>query len=99
MIKHPLCRHQAFLGCAGASCVPYSIFMSSPARRITMRDIAQRLGIDQSTVSLALRDHPRISEALRRKVRDAAGEMGYQPDAMLSALAHYRRANVEKPVT
>ena len=64
-----------------------------------MRDIARRLAIDQSTVSLALRNHPRISEELRLKVSETAKEMGYRPDAMLSALAHYRRAHIEKPVT
>jgi len=72
--------------------------MSGP-RRVTMRDIAQRLDVDQSTISLALRNHPRISEEMRKKVARMAEEMGYQPDAMLSALAHYRRAKVDKPVT
>ena len=65
-------------------------FTQAPRRRITMRDIALKLGIDRSTVSLSLRGHPRISKALRQKVEETAGQMGYRPDAMLSALAYYR---------
>lgn len=57
-----------------------------------MRDIAAHLGLDRSTVSLALRDHPRIPFSTREKVRLAARELGYAPDPMLGALASYRRA-------
>lgn len=61
-------------------------------RRITMLDIARHLGLDQSTVSLALRNHPRISAVTREKIQRAAEELGYRPDPMLSALATYRQS-------
>ncbi len=60
--------------------------------RVTHRDIARRLGCDKSTISLALRDHPRISAATRRRVRAAAEEMGYRPDPTLALLARHRWA-------
>jgi LacI family transcriptional regulator len=58
--------------------------------RPTIRDIARQTGFHYSTVSLALRDHPRIPEATKRTIREAAQGLGYQPDAMLSALCAYR---------
>ncbi|WP_372807728.1 LacI family DNA-binding transcriptional regulator [Pontiella sp.] len=67
-------------------------------RSVTLRDIAKELGISHVTVSLALRDHPRISAATKLRVQQKADEMGYHPDPMLSALSHYRLSNQEKPV-
>lgn len=59
-------------------------------RRITIRDIADATDCHYSTVSLALRNDPRISAAVRKKVRAAAKSMGYRPDPMVKALAVYR---------
>jgi len=47
----------------------------------------------------ALRDDRQISKSLRQQVQQTAQEMGYRPDAMLSALAHYRRGNMASPIT
>src|SRR3984893_2634742 len=58
--------------------------------RPTIRDIARQTGFHYSTVSLALHDHPRIPEATKRVIREAAQGLGYHPDAMLSALCAYR---------
>jgi DNA-binding LacI/PurR family transcriptional regulator len=58
--------------------------------RVSLRDIAAHLGVSHVTVSLALRDAPRVSVALREKIKKAADEMGYRPDPMLHALAAYR---------
>ncbi len=55
-----------------------------------MRDIAERAGCHYSTVSLALRNRPRIAEETRRRVHQAAAELGYRPDPMLAALNAYR---------
>jgi len=55
-----------------------------------MRDIARRLGVNHSTISLALRNSPRISVEMRGRVQAVAQEMGYRPDPSLSALQHYR---------
>ncbi len=59
-------------------------------KRITLRDIADQLGLHYSSVSMALRNHPRIPAATRRKVQETARKMNYRPDAMVQALAAYR---------
>lgn len=44
----------------------------------TMQKIADRLGISKSTVSLSMRDDPRIAPRTRARVRQTAKTMGYQ---------------------
>ena len=44
-------------------------------KQITLRDIAKELGISHVTVSLALRDHPRISAATKLRVQQKAEEI------------------------
>ncbi|MGB8353238.1 MAG: LacI family DNA-binding transcriptional regulator [Chthoniobacteraceae bacterium] len=66
--------------------------------RISLRDIAKKLNLSHSTVSLALRNHPRISEPVRKKIHETAEEMGYHPDPMLAALAHYRQGKAEPQI-
>ncbi len=69
-------------------------FQTSPdERRVTMRDIATKLGVSHVTVSYALRGVPRVSAALRERILAEAGKMGYRPDPMLHALSSYRRVN------
>ena len=58
----------------------------------TLRDIAKELGISHVTVSLALRDAPGVSEALRRQILTVAGNMGYRPNADAAALGRRRSA-------
>ena len=58
--------------------------------RATLRDIGRKTGFHYSTISLALRDHPRIPESTKQVIREAAEGLGYRPDAMLSALCAYR---------
>jgi len=67
--------------------------------RISLRDIAKKLGVSHVTVSLALRNHPRISEDMRNQVKKLAEEMGYRPDPMLAALAQYRKGKSDSPIT
>jgi LacI family transcriptional regulator len=67
-------------------------------KRVTVYDVAQRIGVSHATVSMALRNHPSISESRREEVKRVAAEMGYQPDPHLAALAAYRRANAPAKV-
>ncbi|MEB3418503.1 LacI family DNA-binding transcriptional regulator [Salipiger marinus] len=46
-------------------------------KRTTLRDIAQELQLSVSSVSLALRGHPRIPENTTEKVRQTAARLGY----------------------
>ena len=59
-------------------------------RRPTQRDIALKAGVGRSTVSLALKGHPKISVETRERIMQAAQSLNYSPDPMLSALATYR---------
>jgi len=56
-------------------------------------DIAKALGISAATVSRALNDNPRISEATRQRVKEKAVEMGYRHNSMASSLRN-RRSNI-----
>lgn len=61
-------------------------------RRITTRDIAKHLDLHYTTVAEALRNSRRISKETRKRVSEAAQELGYRPDPILSALNAYRSA-------
>lgn len=51
-----------------------------PKKRYTIHDIAKELNTTASTVSRALNDNPRISQKMRRKVKELAHQVDYQPD-------------------
>src|SRR4051812_39344206 len=63
----------------------------SDGRRVTVRDIAQKMGVSHVTVSYALRGLPRVSASMREKICQEAERLGYRPDPMLQALSSYRR--------
>jgi DNA-binding LacI/PurR family transcriptional regulator len=62
------------------------------AAQVTLQDLAEKAGVHRSTVSLALRDHPRISKAVRRRVRALAEKMGYRINPLVAALMQSRRS-------
>ena len=76
--------------------------MDSPARasvvfapvrpQATLQDIAEAAGVHRSTVSLALRDHPRISQEMRRRIQALAKELGYRTNPLVAALMQSRRS-------
>ena len=57
----------------------------SDIRRVTLSDIAKEAKVHVTTVSLALRDHPRIPAETKQRIKDLAKKMGYAPDPILSA--------------
>jgi len=64
-----------------------------PKSENSIVDIARALGISPATVSRALNDHSRISEATRQRVKAMAREMGYRHNSMASSLRN-RRSNI-----
>ncbi len=57
---------------------------------VTQKDLAKAAGLDQSTISLALRGDPRVKAKTREQVLRIARQLGYRKDPMLTALASYR---------
>lgn len=60
---------------------------------ISIVDIAEALGVSAATVSRALNDNPRISEATRKRVKEKAEELGYRHNSMASSLRN-KRSNI-----
>ncbi|HLT79398.1 MAG TPA: LacI family DNA-binding transcriptional regulator [Cyclobacteriaceae bacterium] len=56
----------------------------------TIHDIAKELNITASTVSRALNNHPRISEATKKAVLRVAKRLNYQPNHIAAALRNGR---------
>lgn len=65
--------------------------------RILMKDVAKEAGVHQTTVSLALRNHPSLPKSTRDRIQKLADKMGYRPDPALSALVAYRQATKNQP--
>lgn len=78
--------------------IPSALLPPDPARRVSMRDVAKAMGVSVSAVSLAIKNSPRISEGMRRKIQAKIQEMGYTPDPMLSVLSHYRRSKSSQAI-
>jgi len=57
---------------------------------VSQRDIARHFGVSHVTVSLALRNSTRVSQALGDRIRAHAVAVGYHRDPVLVALADYK---------
>ena len=60
-------------------------------KRISIRDIAAKARVSHTTVSLALRNDPRILPATRKKIARIASTLGYRRNAVLGDLMAYLR--------
>jgi DNA-binding LacI/PurR family transcriptional regulator len=58
-----------------------------PLRRPTIRDVAERAGVSKSLVSLVMRGEPMVREDKRRRVLQAAEELGYRPNSAARSLS------------
>lgn len=62
-----------------------------------MAAIAKRAGVAKSTVSMALRNDPRITVAQRKRIQNVAQKMGYQTNALVAQLmAELRKSRKQK---
>lgn len=63
-------------------------------KRPTIRSLAEKAGVSTATVSLALRDHPRIRPQVRKRIKDLAEKEGYVPNPVVANLiAQMRTGN------
>lgn len=53
----------------------------TPTTPITIKQLAQTLGMSHSTVSRALNGHPSISDTTRKRIEQAAAQYGYVPNS------------------
>ncbi|MEJ0001438.1 MAG: LacI family DNA-binding transcriptional regulator [Verrucomicrobiota bacterium] len=57
---------------------------NSSGRRPPLREVADLLGVSKMTVSRALREGTSVESGLRQRIREAARQIGYQPDSRIS---------------
>lgn len=67
--------------------------MNGPEPTPTLRDLAKKLGVSVSTVSLALRNDRRVAKGTRERVVAAAGLAGYQLNPAITSLMAQVRAS------
>lgn len=60
--------------------------MNKPGKEITIYDIAEKLKVSAATVSRSLNDHPGVNKNTKKKIIEAAREMGYSFNAFASNL-------------
>lgn len=60
---------------------------------VTVRQLAVLCGVSRTTISLALRNHPRIPEPTRRKIQAMAAAKGYRQDPVVSSLMNKLRTS------
>ena len=61
-----------------------------PARRVTIRDIAERAGVSKGAVSYALNGLPGVSDDTRERILSIADELGWYPNRAARALSAAR---------
>lgn len=54
--------------------------------QVTIKDIARELGVSPSTVSRSLKDHPDISAATKKQVKELVEKLKYKPNAVALSL-------------
>lgn len=59
-------------------------------QRVTIKDVARLAGVSPALVSIVLNDRPGASPETRARVRRAAEELGYRPDAHAALLRRHR---------
>lgn len=72
----------------------YSRPCDNSAMDVTMKDIAEELGVSIGTVSKVLRDHPDISPETRQRVRKRMKELNYRPNLTARALVTGRTYSI-----
>jgi DNA-binding LacI/PurR family transcriptional regulator len=68
--------------------------VAGPPRRPTIRDVAERAGVSKSLVSLVLRGEPLVRDDKRRRVQQAAAELGYRTSWAARSLSAVRSGTV-----
>jgi DNA-binding LacI/PurR family transcriptional regulator len=70
-----------------------------PDKPISIKDVAATAGVSHSTVSRALNNSPRVSQATSERIRRIAAEAGYSGSAIARSLATQRTKTIGVVVT
>lgn len=62
--------------------------------KVTIKDVAKKVGVSIATVSLVLHGNSRISPETRKKVLKAIEELGYRPSQLARGLVMRRTGNI-----
>jgi LacI family transcriptional regulator len=67
---------------------------------VTLAQLAEAAGVAKSTVSLALRDSPKVIVETRNRIKQLATEMGYRPNPLVAAqMSHIRHTRRQRTAT
>jgi LacI family transcriptional regulator len=55
-------------------------------KKVTIKDVAEAVGVSTMTVSRVLNNRPDVAAATRKRVREVIDELGYQPSAVARSL-------------
>jgi len=61
--------------------------------RVTMQEVAKRAGVGKSTVSLALRNDPRLRPRTRQRIQRIADQLGYRTNPTVATLMAQLRSS------
>ncbi len=71
-----------------------------PQQAPTFESIAAAARVSKATVSLALRESPKVREETRLRIQKVATELGYRPNPLVSAqMSHIRSRKKRKTIT
>src|SRR5579864_2459306 len=76
-------------GSSGAAALAGTLSGVAPAKRVTIREVADPVGLSPAAVSYALRGI-QVSEETQERVRQVAADMGYEANPIARALASGR---------
>ncbi|KFI86263.1 MULTISPECIES: LacI family DNA-binding transcriptional regulator [Bifidobacterium] len=68
--------------------------LSSGSSRVSLKDIADALGISPTAVSFAINDRPGVSAETKKRVKEAAAKLGWQPVYAAQALGSSKTMTV-----
>ena len=57
------------------------------SKRVTLSDVAQKVGVSPQTVSRALNNKPDVAEGTRQQILRVARQLGYRPNAIARSLS------------
>lgn len=63
-------------------------------QRVSLKDIADELGISQTAVSFAINDRPGVSAETKRRVKETAAKLGWSPVYAAQALGSSKTMTV-----